>query len=420
MRVEVLNTGSELLLGGALNTHLAFLGQQLFTVGLRIERQVCVGDGPAIGPVMQESFSRCDVLIVTGGLGPTSDDITRELIAEFFGLPLERDEEILAIIKDRFAKFGRQINESIARQANVPRGMTVLPNRHGTAPGLYLPAQMYEGKPRPHIFLLPGPPRELRPMVVAEVLPRLRELRAKIAGAHEDMRTFRLVGIGESHVEEIIGAKLMALPNLELGYCSRSGEVDVRLIGSAETVARASDIIRSEPALQEFVVSESNESMEEIIVKLLHDRGVTLATAESCTGGFIAHRITNIPGASEVFAAGAVTYSEAAKVRTLGVDPLLIKTHTAYSEPVARAMAEGVKRIYQTDFAVATTGIAGPDGGTPEVPVGTVFIAVAGPGDEIEVKRRQFFASDRESFKRLASQAALHLLRRKLLTKGGA
>ena len=196
MRVEVLNTGSELLLGGALNSHLAFLGQQLFTVGLRIERQVCVGDGPAIGPVMQESFSRCDVLIVTGGLGPTSDDITRELIAEFFGLPLERDEEILAIIKDRFAKFGRPINENIARQASVPRGMTVLPNRHGTAPGLYLPAQMYEGKPRPHIFLLPGPPRELRPMVVAEVLDfpgvlsqgfDLADARLMIASALEDI-----------------------------------------------------------------------------------------------------------------------------------------------------------------------------------------------------------------------------------------
>ncbi len=420
MRVEVLNTGSELLLGGAVNTHLAFLGQQLFTVGLRIDRQVCVGDGPDIGPVMQESFARCDVLIVTGGLGPTSDDITRELVAGFFGLPLERDDAILAIIKDRFAKFGRQINDNIARQADVPRGMTVLPNPHGTAPGLYLPAGTHAGKPCPHIFLLPGPPRELRPMVVAELLPRLRELRAKTAGAHEEMRTFRLVGIGESHVEEIIGAKLMALPNLELGYCARSGEVDVRLIGSAETVETASDIIRTEPALQDFVVSESNETMEEIIVNLLRQRGATLATAESCTGGFVAHRITNNPGSSDVFAGGPITYSEAAKVKLLGVDQALINAHTAYSEPVARAMAEGAKRILQTDFVVATTGKAGPGGGTPEVPVGTVFIAIAGPGDEVEVKRRQFFVSDRESFKRLVSQTAFHLLRRKLLAKRSA
>jgi nicotinamide-nucleotide amidase len=369
---------------------------------------------------MQESFPRCDVLIVTGGLGPTSDDVTRELIAEFFGLPLERDDAILAIIKDRFAKFGRQINDTIARQANVPRGMTVLPNPHGTAPGLYLPARTHEGKPSPHIFLLPGPPRELRPMVIAEVLPRLRELRAKSAGKQEEMRTFRLVGIGESHVEEIVGAKLMALPNLELGYCARSGEVDVRLIGSAETVAQASEIIRTEPTLQDFVVSESNETMEEIIVKLLRERGATLATAESCTGGFIAHRITNVPGASDVFVGGPVTYSEAAKVKALGVDPALIKVHTVFSEPVARAMAEGARRLFHTNFALATTGKAGPGGGTPEVPVGTVFIAIAGPGDEIEVKRRQFFASDRESFKRLVSQTAFHLLRRKLLAKSGA
>src|SRR5215813_14201135 len=168
MRVEVLNTGTELLLGGAVNTHLAFLGQQLFHIGLRIERQTCVGDGPAIGPVMQESFGRCEVLVVTGGLGPTSDDITRELVADFFGLPLDRNEEILAVIKDRFAKFGRQINATIARQADVPRGMTVLSNPHGTAPGLYLPAGAHAGKPTPHVFLLPGPPREMRPMVVAE------------------------------------------------------------------------------------------------------------------------------------------------------------------------------------------------------------------------------------------------------------
>ncbi len=419
MRVEVLNTGSELLLGGAVNTHLAFLGQQLFSVGLRIDRQVCVGDGPAIGPVMQESFARCDVLIVTGGLGPTSDDITRELVADFFGLPLERDEAILAHIKDRFAKFGRQINATISRQADVPRGMTVLPNPHGTAPGLYLPAGSHAGKPSPHIFLLPGPPRELRPMVVAELLPRLRELRAKVDGAHDAMRTFRLVGIGESHVEEIVGAKLMALPNLELGYCARSGEVDVRLIGSPGTVEEASALIRAEPALQDFIVSESNETMEEIIVNLLRERGATLATAESCTGGMLAHRITNIPGASDVFVAGAVTYSEAAKVKALGVDPALIKQHTVYSEAVAHAMAEGARRIFHTDFAVSTTGKAGPGGGTPEVPVGTVFIGIAGPGDEIEVKRRQFFVSDRESFKRLVSQTAFHLLRRKLRAKGG-
>jgi nicotinamide-nucleotide amidase len=416
MRVEVLNTGSELLLGGAVNTHLAFLGQQLFTVGLRIERQVCVGDGPVIGPVMQESFSRCEVFIVTGGLGPTSDDITRELVAEFFGLSVQRDEAILAVIKERFAKFGRQINASIARQADVPRGMIVLPNPHGTAPGLYLPAGTHQGKPFPHIFLLPGPPRELRPMVLAELLPRLRELRSKLSGVPEEMKTLRIVGLGESHVEELVGAKLLALPNLELGYCARSGEVDVRLIGPAETVARAADIVRSEPQLREHLVSEANETMEEIVVKLLRDRGATLATAESCTGGFIANRITNVPGSSKVFVAGPVTYANSAKVTALGVDPALLEADGAPSEAVARTMAEGVQRKFQTDFSIATTGVAGPDGGTAEVPVGTVFIAVGGPDGDVEVKRRQFFASDRESFKRLASQAAFYLLRRKLLS----
>lgn len=415
MRVEVLNTGSELLLGAVVNTHLAFLGQQLFGIGLRIERQNCVPDGPVIGPVMRESFARCDVLLVTGGLGPTSDDITRELVAGFFDLPLERDEAIYTIIKDRVAKFGRQMNESLGRQAFVPRGMTVLPNPNGTAPGLYLPARTHQGQPTPHIFLLPGPPRELRPMVLNEVLPRLRELRAKAGGAAEMMKVFRIVGLGESQVEEMIGPALLALPQLELGYCARSGEVDVRLIGPADTVAQAAEIVRGEPALREHLISETNETIEEVIVKLLRERGATLATAESCTGGLIAHRITNVPGASRVFIAGPVTYANSAKVQALGVDPALIDTQSAASEPVARAMALGVKRIFQTDFSVATTGVAGPDGATADSPVGTVFLAVAGPGEEVEVKRRQFHVNDRETFKHLAAQAAFYLLRQKLL-----
>ncbi len=415
MRVEVLNTGSELLLGAVVNTHLAFLGQQLFGIGLRIERQTCVPDGAVIGPVMRETFPRCDVLLVTGGLGPTSDDLTRELVAGFFDLPLERDETVYAMIKDRVAKFGREMNESLARQAFVPRGMTMLPNPHGTAPGLYLPARTHQGQAAPHLFLLPGPPRELRPMVLNEVLPRLRELRAKAGGATEAMKVFRIVGLGESQVEEMVGPALLALPNLELGYCARSGEVDVRLIGPAETVARAAAIVRAEPGLREHLISETNETIEEIIVNLLRKRGATLSSAESCTGGLIAHRVTNVPGASKVFIAGPVTYANSAKVQALGVAPALIDAHTAVSGEVARSMALGVKHAFQTDFSIATTGVAGPDGATPESPVGTVFIAVAGPGDEIEVKRRQFFVSDRETFKHLAAQAAFYLLRRKLI-----
>ena len=418
MRVEVLNTGSELLLGGAVNTHLAFLGQQLFTIGLRIERQTCVPDGPMIGSVMRECFPRCDVLIVTGGLGPTSDDITRQLVADFFGLALERDETIFALISDRVAKFGRKMNDNLARQADVPRGMIVLPNLHGTAPGLYLPARTHDGQSTPHIFLLPGPPRELRPMVSGDLLPRLRELRAALGGAPEAMKVMRIVGLGESQVEEMVGEKLTARPGLELGYCARSGEVDVRLIGPAATVERATEIVRAEPGLREHLISEDGASIEEVIVRLLTARNATLATAESCTGGLIAHRITNVPGASKVFIAGPVTYTNAAKTRALGVDSSLIDTHSAVSEAVARAMAAGVQKTFGSDFAIATTGVAGPDGATADAPVGTVFIALAGPDGAIEVKRRQFFASDRETFKHLAAQAAFYLLRRKLRASG--
>ena len=417
MRVEVLNTGSELLLGAAVNTHLAFLGQQLFTIGLRVERQTCVPDGPVIGTAMRESFARCEVLIVTGGLGPTSDDITRELVAGYFGLAMERDEAIYEYIKDRVAKFGRTINDNLARQALVPQGMIVLPNHHGTAPGLYLPARTHEEEATPHIFLLPGPPRELRPMVTGDLIPRLRELRAARGGVAQAMRVFRIVGLGESQVEEMVGPQLTALPGLELGYCARYGEVDVRLIGSDETVARATEIVRAEPGLREHLISESNETLEEIIVHLLRERNATLVTAESCTGGLLAHRITNVPGASKVFIAGPVTYTNAAKVRGLGVEPALIDAHTAVSEEVARAMALGVQKTFGADYAIATTGVAGPDGATADAPVGTVFLAVAEPNGEVEVKRRQFFVSDRETFKFLASQTAFYLLRRKLLAQ---
>ncbi len=416
MRVEVLNTGSELLLGGAVNTHLAYLGRQLFQAGLRIDRQVCVPDGAAIREAMRDAFPRCEILIVTGGLGPTSDDLTRDVAAELFNLPLERDERVLAYVGAIFQRFGREMNASIMRQADVPRGATVLTNAHGTAPGLYLAARADDGVQTPHVFLLPGPPRELQPMVRDQLVPRLRELRRAHGGVAPTMRTFRVVGLGESQVEELVGGRLLALAGLELGYCARSGEVDVRLIGTASVVEQASEIMRVEPGLRDQIASEADESLEEVVVRLLRARGQTVSTAESCTGGLLASRLTNVPGSSEVVFGGITTYSNDAKERILGVPAALLEQFGAVSGEVAAEMARRARALFRSDYALSATGIAGPGGVTPEKPAGTLHLGLAGPDESVtDVKVRQFVVSDRETFKQLATQAALNLLRKKLV-----
>lgn len=406
MIVEVLNTGSELLLGQVLNTHLKFMAEAMFPLGLRVERQVTVPDGPAIRDALVETFGRADVVLITGGLGPTTDDITRDVVAELLGLKLEHDEAIMQAITSRFARREMKMSPRVELQALRPREATVLTNDFGTAPGLFLPANC-GGKPSPHFFLLPGPPRELHPMFREKVLPILAVIAPPSAVA---MRIYRVGGLGESLVEERVGEDLLAL-GIELGYCARPGEVDVRTIGSAELLDRAEAIIRER--LGDHIVSLDERSLEKVVVDLLIERGATVATAESCTGGHLADRLTNVPGASAVFMEGFVTYANEAKVRALGVDAALIAEHGAVSEPVAAAMAEGARDRAGVEFALATTGIAGPGGGTEAKPLGTVFIGLAGKNCATQVKRFRF-ATDRETFKNLTTQTALDLLRRAL------
>lgn len=406
MRVEVINTGSELLLGEVVNTHLAFLAGELFPLGLRIERQVCVPDGLAIRTALEEAFPRCDILIVTGGLGPTSDDLTRDVAAELLGLELQENTEVAAAITARFARRKIPLSDRILRQAQVPRGARVLPNANGTAPGLHLPAT----PETPHLFLLPGPPRELRPMVRDQVLPLLRALLPARAGIVASQ--FHVTGLGESQVEELIGEQLLAIPGLELGYCARPGQVDIRCLGPGPAVSSATVVVREQ--LGAHVFSSEDETLESVVVRLLTARARTLAVAESCTGGFLAHRITNVPGASAVFLEGVTTYANQAKTRLLQVPAELIAQHGAVSAEVAQAMAEGALRNAGSDFALATTGISGPSGGTDGKPVGTVFLACAQRDAATTVLRRNF-SSDRETFKWLAAQAALDLIRRRLL-----
>lgn len=404
-RAEVINTGSELLLGQVVNTHLAYLGEQLFGLGFRIERQVAIPDGDAILQALQESFARRpDAIFVTGGLGPTTDDITRDLLADYLGAKLILVPEILQAIEERFARRGFVVNERIARQALVPEGVEPLFNDWGTAPGLYLPA----GENRSATFFLPGPPRELRPLFRERVSPILRGLFP--AEADLCCQIYRVVGLGESVVEERVGAQLLAL-GLELGYCARSGEVDVRVVGLPESVAKAGAIIES--ALAASIYARNEGSMEQSVVDLLLAEKRTVATAESCTGGFLAHRLTNVPGVSEVFPAGYVSYANEIKTSELGVNAELLAEHGAVSEPVAAAMADGARRVAGTNFALSTTGIAGPGGGSEEKPVGTVFIGLATP--EGTSVTRHFFPTDRETFKFLVSQTALNRLREGLI-----
>jgi len=407
VNVEVLNTGSELLLGNVVNTHLAYLGQSLFPLGLRIARQTTIPDGPFIRSALLEAFPRCDILIITGGLGPTTDDITREITAELLGLRLEENADVVTMITQRLARRNIPFRARMQRQAMVPEGATVLPNANGTAPGLYLPPVLTASSSTPHLFLLPGPPRELKPMFENCARPILREICGGLPDC--ECRTYHVVGLGESMVEELIGLQLYERGDIEVGYCARPNEVDLRLIASHNVLEEVELLVFA--AVGNHLVSKWGEAIEEVVVRRLCELQKTLAVAESCTGGLLSHRITNIPGASQIFPEGFVTYANEVKVRAIGVPAELIAAHGAVSEPVARAMAAGAMDKAGTDFGIGITGVAGPSGGSADKPVGTVFIALAQRGCAT-LCQQESFPTDRQTFKQLATQTALDMLRR--------
>mgnify|MGYP001192120762 CR=1 FL=1 len=407
MRIEVINTGTELLLGKVVNTHISYFGQELFKLGLRIQRQLTIPDGEDIKDALISAFPRSDVILITGGLGPTSDDVTRDVVAGLLGLRLDLREEVLEQVNAFFEVRGLVPNQSNDRQAMVPDGAEVLVNPHGTAPGLYLPA----GDSSPHLFLLPGPPRELKPMFKDLVFPRIADLRedGKPPGVWHN---FRIYGVGESSIAGELDPLFETDESVELGYCARLGEVDVRLIGESDAVEKAAEKVRSK--YRENIVAESEEPMEKVLVDLLTERGETIATAESCTGGEIASTITDVPGSSKVLLSGFVTYSNEAKASVLGVDPELIREHGAVSGPVVEQMAEGCLQVSGADYAVAVSGIAGPGGGSEEKPVGTFYLGIAGQSCDTFVKR-YFSPNDRKSFKLRTTRLAMDLIRRRLL-----
>ena len=413
-RAVIVAVGSELLTPYKTDTNSLFITDRLNGVGIDVVRKLVAGDEPrGLASALRYATTEADIVIVTGGLGPTADDVTRDVVADLLGAPLEESAGIVAAIRARFEARGLEMPEINRRQAAVPRGAEVLPNPAGTAPGLWLTA----GGCR--LVLLPGPPRELRPMFDRLVADRLV---STTGGRRVQRRTIRTTGRTESHIDElarpIYGPLAARRPPVETTILASLGQIDLHLstIGAdPESGERALDAAVAGLAgvLGGCVVSVDGRSLPQVVGELLRRRGARVAIAESCTGGLIASRLTDVPGSSAYVHAGWVLYSNEAKV-ALGVAPALIEADGAVSEAVAEAMAEAARAAAGVDFGLAVTGIAGPGGATPEKPVGTVCLALAGGGAAPRVRRVQL-PGDRERVKFQASQAALDLLRRALL-----
>jgi nicotinamide-nucleotide amidase len=420
VNIEIINTGSELMLGLVLNTHQQWLCRRLAELGHAATRQVAVADAAIeIQQAVRESLGRADVVITTGGLGPTSDDITRDLIAELLGRKLIENPAVLAHIEHFFAARNRPRPPRTTVESLVPEGAAVFLNRYGTAPGLAMkvdPNPFSASRKAAWLIMLPGPPRELRPMFDQSVVPLLQR---ELAGETFVCRTLRSTGIGESIVQEMVESHLLSLmkTGLGVGYCARPGAVDVRLTAGgpqAHETVRAGEIIVGN-IMGSNIYGWDDDEMENVVVAGLTQRKQTLALAESCTGGLIANRVTNVPGASVVFKGGVVSYSNGAKESFLDVRPETLHLEGAVSVAVAREMAAGARQRFGADYALGVTGIAGPGGGTPGKPVGTVFIALATAAG-IEVKKN-LNPWDRETFKQVTAQQALEMLRRQLILR---
>ena len=419
MRIEIINTGSELMLGRVLNTHQQWLCREFADLGHVVNRQVAVDDSAtSIQGAVREALGRAELVIVTGGLGPTSDDRTRDLISDMLGRKLHESPSIVAHIERMFAMRKRPMPASTRVQALVPDGATVLMNEHGTAPGLVMDATTPSDSQPRLLVMLPGPPRELRPMFKEQLVPILAQRFP--AASPLVCRTLKTTGLGESMVEEKIAAGIESVlkAGVEVGYCARVGEVDVRFVargtGADELVGEAERVTRE--ILGDIVFGVDDDQLEGVVVRSLTERKQTVAVAESCTGGFITNRLTNVPGASAVFRAGLVTYSNEAKQSFLGVHSETLVEHGAVSEATALEMAEGARAKTGADYAISATGIAGPAGGSDSKPVGTVWIGLATSRGTIAKRRLNAF--DRETFKYVTSQQALDMLRREILQPG--
>jgi nicotinamide-nucleotide amidase len=412
---EIIAVGSELLGATRLDTNSLFLSGRLASLGIELRAKSVVGDDRAmLAAVFSQALARADLVLLTGGLGPTDDDVTREVVAGVLGLPFTEDPAIVATIEGRFARRRMRMPENNRRQAQVPRGALVLDNPNGTAPGLYI---AHDAKV---VVLLPGPPRELQPMMA-----RLCEslLGARAGGERSYATSAFVTGRSESHVEEAIQPIYSrwydATPPIQTTILAAPGQIEIHLtLRSADPGAararldEARDAIAA--ALGDAVFSTDGRFLEEVVGDLLKARGLTMAVAESCTGGLLLSRVTDVAGSSAYVRGGVVAYSNDLKTAFVDVPADVIAQQGAVSEPVASAMASGARTRLGADIGVGITGIAGPDGGTPEKPVGTVAIAVAGPGGAGQV-RTFSFPGGRAQVKYQSAQAALDMVRRGML-----
>jgi nicotinamide-nucleotide amidase len=409
LSAEIIAIGTELLTPDRTDTNSLWLTRQLNDIGIEVKAKAIVGDdGERLEEAVRDALRRSDIVITTGGLGPTEDDITREFTAKAVGRELVYHDEIAEHLRERFLNWGREMPEINRRQAYIIEGADVLPNPNGSAAGMLA---RIDGK---ILAVLPGPPRENQPMFIEHVLPKVKAVAGDV---YVRRRVLRVVGLGESAVDEIAAPIYTKHPEIQTSILFNRSDVEIHLAANAPTAAAAQaavDKLADEltAVLGVAVFSTDGSTMEEVIGRLLKERGETLSVAESCTGGLIARRLTEVPGSSAYFIEGAVTYSNEAKTRTLGVDPIIVERHGAVSGECAEAMAMGIRENAKTDHAISVTGIAGPGGGIDVKPVGTVFIGYAGRRGVRSI--RLILPGDRYLIRWRASQAALDYLRRQM------
>lgn len=413
---EIIAVGTELLMGQIANTNARDIARELSSLGVGVYYQTVVGDNEKrLAEVFCQALNRSELIILTGGLGPTEDDITRETVAKVLELPLEKNKAW----EEKLDEFSRRSKRPLVamnlRQAMAPRGGRLLFNSRGTAPGIYL-----EAKNR-IIILLPGPPREMLPMFKEQVVPLLRKKLQKEGNLGIlQSKVLRIIGLGESAMAEMIRPLLENQGNPTLAPLAKRAEVHLRITAHGSSPEESGALIEAKAEevrriLGDYIYGEDEENLEFVVANLLWEKAKTLALAESCSGGLLSHRLTNIPDSSKYFLAGLVTYSNEAKINILGVDPELIASLGAVSDEVAREMASGVRRLCHADIGLGITGIAGPGGETPGKPVGLTYIALEGDGFKF-CNRYEFWGS-RLDIKERASQTALNLLRLYLLGK---
>jgi nicotinamide-nucleotide amidase len=413
MKAELLATGDEIRTGTLVDSNTAHIAEHLTAIGIQVRRHHCCGDGQAdLVAVLGEIAARSEICVVTGGLGPTSDDRSAAAAAAAAGVPLALDPDAFQVVERFFKKTGRPLTDSNRKQAELPRGATFLDNPVGTAPGFTLAIDAC------HFYFLPGVPYEMKRMLAEQVLPRIQALRGD-KGQFYLSRTMTTFGLPESQVGDAVAAVEDHFPSLTLGLRAKFPIIQVKLYGSGRDhgaveaqLAQGVDWVAGQ--LGRYLVSREGESLEAVVGQLLRQGQATIAVAESCTGGLLAHRLTNVAGSSDYFLLSAVTYANRTKEVVLGVEPDTLADHGAVSEATAMAMAQGVRQRSGADYGLSTTGIAGPTGGSETKPVGTVWIGLATPSGT-SAKRRYFPFGRRLMNKQMFAMAALEMLRRELL-----